>query len=223
MRVHVPDRPGVLSGITQALGAEGINIEDFELHHVSADRGGTVVVTVAGERAGRPGGRAARRPGLRRHRDGGGRCLTPALRIAPAARLVGGLVVPGDKSVSHRAVMLGSLCRSSVEGDGFGASADTLATVEAFRTMGVTIERVGEDASPSRASACAACGRPSAPIDVGNAGTLMRLLPGLLAGQSGRFTLDGDESIRRRPMGRVAEPLRHDGGRDRDRRRAVRR
>src|SRR5262249_24593460 len=49
VRVHVPDRPGVLSGITQALGAHGINIEDFELHHMSADRGGTVVVTIAGE------------------------------------------------------------------------------------------------------------------------------------------------------------------------------
>jgi hypothetical protein len=48
VRVHVPDRPGVLSGITQALGAEGINIEDFELHHMSADRGGTVIVTIAG-------------------------------------------------------------------------------------------------------------------------------------------------------------------------------
>ena len=55
VRMHVPDRPGVLSGITQALGAEGINIEDFELHHLSADLGGTVVVTIAGAGRGRSG------------------------------------------------------------------------------------------------------------------------------------------------------------------------
>ena len=76
VRVHVPDRPGVISGITQALGADGINIEDFELHHMSADRGGTIVVTIAGETRGAARRRAARRPGLRRHRYPGGRCLT---------------------------------------------------------------------------------------------------------------------------------------------------
>ena len=129
------------------------------------------------------------------------------LRIAPAAGLVGGLVVPGDKSVSHRAVMLGSLSEGRVEVDGFGASADTLSTVEAFRTMGVTIERVGEDGLAIQGVGLRGLRPPERAIDVGNAGTLMRLLPGLLAGQSGRFTLDGDESIRRRPMGRVAEPL----------------
>ena len=72
VRVHVPDRPGVLSGITQALGAEGINIEDFELHHVSADRGGTVVVTIAGQAEARAGRGVAGRAGLRG--DRGARC-----------------------------------------------------------------------------------------------------------------------------------------------------
>jgi 3-phosphoshikimate 1-carboxyvinyltransferase len=130
-----------------------------------------------------------------------------AMRVAPAGSLVGELTVPGDKSISHRAVMVGSLCDERVTVSGFGASADTLATVEAFRAMGVPIERRGEDGVVIEGVGMRGLREPSAPIDVHNAGTLMRILPGILAGQSGDFPLDGDESIRRRPMRRIAEPL----------------
>jgi 3-phosphoshikimate 1-carboxyvinyltransferase len=90
---------------------------------------------------------------------------------------------------------------------GFGASADTLATVDAFRSMGVEIDRRGEDRLVISGVGMRGLREPDGPIDVRNAGTLMRILPGILAGQRGTFVLDGDESIRRRPMGRIAEPL----------------
>src|SRR5204862_1519518 len=78
---------------------------------------------------------------------------------------------------------------------------------QAFRAMGVPIERSGEDGLVIEGVGMRGLREPSGPIDVHNAGTLMRILPGILAGQSGDFTLDGDESIRRRPMRRIADPL----------------
>jgi 3-phosphoshikimate 1-carboxyvinyltransferase len=129
------------------------------------------------------------------------------LQVAPAGALVGELSVPGDKSISHRAVMVGALSDDRVTVTGFGASADTLATVDAFRAMGVSIERVGGDGLVIEGVGMRGLRPPDGVIDVGNAGTLMRILPGILAGQSGSFTLDGDESIRRRPMRRIADPL----------------
>src|SRR6478752_2562553 len=128
------------------------------------------------------------------------------LQVAPAGALVGELTVPGDKSISHRAVMVGSLSDERVTVIGFGASADTLATVEAFRALGVEIERDG-DRLRIEGVGLRGLKAPAAAIDVGNAGTLMRILPGILAGQHGDFTLDGDDSIRARPMRRIAEPL----------------
>lgn len=129
------------------------------------------------------------------------------LRVAPAGALVGELTVPGDKSVSHRAVMVGSLSDDRVTVTGFGASADTLATVDAFRSMGVPIERVGDDRLVIDGVGMRGLREPNGAIDVRNAGTLMRILPGILAGQTGSFVLDGDDSIRRRPMQRIADPL----------------
>ncbi|MDX6523422.1 MAG: 3-phosphoshikimate 1-carboxyvinyltransferase [Gaiellales bacterium] len=129
------------------------------------------------------------------------------LRVAPAGALVGELTVPGDKSISHRAVMVGSLSDDRVTVTGFGASADTLATVEAFRSMGVPIERVGDDRLVIDGVGMRGLREPNGAIDVRNAGTLMRILPGILAGQTGTFVLDGDDSIRRRPMQRIADPL----------------
>jgi 3-phosphoshikimate 1-carboxyvinyltransferase len=129
------------------------------------------------------------------------------LQVAPAGALVGELSVPGDKSISHRAVMVGAISDDRVTVTGFGASADTLATVDAFRAMGVPIERVGDDGLVIEGVGLRGLRPPDGVIDVRNAGTLMRILPGILAGQSGTFTLDGDESIRRRPMRRIADPL----------------
>jgi 3-phosphoshikimate 1-carboxyvinyltransferase len=129
------------------------------------------------------------------------------MKVAPAGSLIGELTVPGDKSISHRAVMVGSLCDERVTVSGFGASADTLATVEAFRAMGVSIERRGDDGLVIEGVGMRGLRQPAGVIDVRNAGTLMRILPGILAGQRGTFTLDGDESIRGRPMRRIADPL----------------
>src|SRR6476469_3070332 len=129
------------------------------------------------------------------------------LQVAPAGALVGELSVPGDKSISHGAVMVGALSDDRVTVTGFGASADTLATVDAFRAMGVSIERVGDDGLVIEGVGMRGLRPPDGVIDVRNAGTLMRILPGILAGQSGTFTLDGDESIRLRPMRRIADPL----------------
>jgi 3-phosphoshikimate 1-carboxyvinyltransferase len=129
------------------------------------------------------------------------------MKVAPAGSLIGELTVPGDKSISHRSVMVGSLCDERVTVTGFGPSDDTLATVEAFRAMGVQIERRGEDGLVIEGVGMRGLRPPAGPIDVHNAGTLMRILPGILAGQSGDFTLDGDDSIRSRPMRRIADPL----------------
>jgi 3-phosphoshikimate 1-carboxyvinyltransferase len=129
------------------------------------------------------------------------------IHYAPAGAIAGEMAVPGDKSISHRAVLIGGLCEGEVAVEGFGASADTLATVAAMRALGVSIERRGEDALAIRGAGLRGLVPPDGRIDVANAGTLMRLLPGVLAGQRGEFVLDGDSSIRRRPMGRIAEPL----------------
>ena len=133
------------------------------------------------------------------------------LEVAPAAALVGELAVPGDKSVSHRSLLIGAVCDGASEVTGFGANADTLATLGGgggARRARRAARRGRRRGCASTAAACAACAEPDGAIDVHNAGTLMRLLPGLLVGQRGAFTLDGDESIRRRPVDRVAMPLR---------------
>ena len=132
---------------------------------------------------------------------------TGSLRVSPAGALLGELTVPGDKSVSHRAVMLGALAEEMVTVDGFGASADTLATIDAFRRMGVRIDHLEPGHLVIQGVGLRGLRPPDGPIDVGNAGTLIRLLPGILAGQQGEFVLDGDESIRSRPMQRIAVPL----------------
>ena len=131
----------------------------------------------------------------------------PGARFRPAGAISGELSVPGDKSISHRAVMVASLCDGPVDVLGFGASADTLATVSTMRGLGVKIERPDKDVLRVHGVGLRGLQEPENRIDVENAGTLMRLLPGILAGQMGEFVLDGDASIRRRPMGRIAGPL----------------
>jgi 3-phosphoshikimate 1-carboxyvinyltransferase len=128
-------------------------------------------------------------------------------RFAPAGAIAGELTVPGDKSISHRAVMVASLCDGEVAVEGFGASADTMATVAAMRALGVEIDQPEPDRLRVHGVGLRGLRAPDERIDVQNAGTLMRLLPGILAGQTGEFVLDGDASIRRRPMARIAEPL----------------
>jgi len=131
------------------------------------------------------------------------------VRVEPAAALVGHLVVPGDKSISHRAVLIGALGEGETHVRGFGRSGDTQATVDAVRALGAEVEDVGEDELVVHGVGLR--GLRAGEIDCGNAGTLMRLLTGVLAGQEGEFTLTGDESLTPRPMERVAAPLRRMG------------
>jgi 3-phosphoshikimate 1-carboxyvinyltransferase len=134
-------------------------------------------------------------------------------RVEPAGTLVGHIAVPGDKSISHRAVLIGALTDGETHVRGLGRSADTQSTIDAVRSLGVQVDDVADDELVLHGAGLRGLRAPDAPIDAGNAGTLMRLLPGILAGQEGRFELTGDESLRSRPMGRVAEPLKRMGAR----------
>ena len=138
----------------------------------------------------------------------------------PGAGVGGELAVPGDKSISHRALMLGAVAEGVTEIHGFLHGADCLATLAALRALGVLI-----DEAPRQPVVVHGVGRdglqaPKRELDLGNAGTAMRLLAGLLAGQGFDSVLVGDDSLMRRPMQRVAQPLcrmgaaiRTDGGR----------
>jgi 3-phosphoshikimate 1-carboxyvinyltransferase len=133
------------------------------------------------------------------------------MRIEPVSAFDGHVAVPGDKSISHRAVLIGALCDGEIRVSGFGRSADTEATVAAVRALGAEV--VDEDVDTLRVRGAGLHGlqAPSEAIDCGNAGTLMRLLSGVVAGQQGRTELVGDASLSSRPMERIAEPLRRMG------------
>jgi 3-phosphoshikimate 1-carboxyvinyltransferase len=131
------------------------------------------------------------------------------VRVEPAASLVGHLIVPGDKSISHRAVLIGALGEGETRVRGFGRSGDTQATVDAVRALGAEVEDVSEQELVVHGVGLR--GLRAGEIDCRNAGTLMRLLTGVLAGQDGEFRLTGDESLTSRPMERVAAPLRRMG------------
>ncbi len=128
-------------------------------------------------------------------------------RFAPSGPLRGSLRVAGDKSVSHRAAIFGAMASEPVRISGYLDAADTNSTLAALRRLGATVETRDHEVL-IRGCGLRGAQAPDGVIDVGNAGTLMRLLPGWLSFQAGRsFTLDGDASIRRRPVDRIAEPL----------------
>ncbi len=133
------------------------------------------------------------------------------VRFDPVGRLRGQLRPPADKSISHRAALLGAMASEPVSIRNHLDADDTRSTLRAIRQLGAIVEpRDGE--LVVRGGGLRNANVPAAPIDVGNAGTLMRLLPGWLSFQTGAsFTLDGDDSIRRRPVDRIAEPLRRMG------------
>jgi 3-phosphoshikimate 1-carboxyvinyltransferase len=135
----------------------------------------------------------------------------PCYRVAPGATVGGEIAVPGDKSISHRAMMLGGIADGRTEVDGFLESEDCLATLNAMRAMGVAIERPAAQRVVVHGVGREGLRAPAAPLDMGNAGTAMRLSMGLLAGQPFDTTLVGDESLSRRPMERAAGPLREMG------------
>ncbi|MEC9340730.1 MAG: 3-phosphoshikimate 1-carboxyvinyltransferase [Pseudomonadota bacterium] len=130
--------------------------------------------------------------------------------VRPGGVLRGAASAPGDKSISHRAVMLGGVADGVTRVTGYLDSADVRATVAAMRAMGVRIDASGGELTiEGRGGQSLA--PPAAPLDLGNSGTAMRLLAGLLAGQRVPATLVGDASLSRRPMGRIIEPLRRMG------------
>jgi 3-phosphoshikimate 1-carboxyvinyltransferase len=135
------------------------------------------------------------------------------VKINPATALRGHIAVPGDKSISHRAVLLGAIGVGETRVDGFGRSADTEATVTAVRALGVTVHEDEIDRLRVEGVGLRGLRPPEGPIDCGNSGTTLRLLAGVLAGQNGGFELTGDESLRRRPVDRVAHPLTEMGAR----------
>jgi 3-phosphoshikimate 1-carboxyvinyltransferase len=132
-------------------------------------------------------------------------------RVRPTRRLAGSADVPGDKSVSHRAALLGALAGGTTEIHGYLEAEDCLRTITAVQALGAEVTRKGP--GQYRIEGCGRHGlrEPTDVIDCGNSGTSARLLVGVLAGQPFWTMLTGDESLRTRPMGRVAEPLRRMG------------
>ncbi|MFK0087808.1 bifunctional prephenate dehydrogenase/3-phosphoshikimate 1-carboxyvinyltransferase [Pseudomonas sp. NPDC090755] len=129
----------------------------------------------------------------------------------PGGQLTGRIRVPGDKSISHRSIMLGSLAEGTTEVEGFLEGEDALATLQAFRDMGVVIEGPHHGRVTIHGVGLNGLKPPPGPIYLGNSGTSMRLLSGLLAAQPFDVTMTGDASLSKRPMNRVANPLREMG------------
>ena len=131
-----------------------------------------------------------------------------ALRVVgPATGLRGEVSVPGDKSISHRSVILGALAEGKTQISGFLNAGDCRKTAQALAALGVKIDNLGQDDMVVHGLGLRGLRDPGEPLDLGNSGTAMRLLMGVLAGQNFTTTLTGDESLRRRPMERIATPL----------------
>lgn len=126
---------------------------------------------------------------------------------APARRVTGTVRVPGDKSVGHRAVILGALATGRTRVAGFSGGEDNRRTQQIFRDLGARIDARGTELTIDGVG-LRGLRAPTGSLDCGNSGTTMRLMAGVLAGQPFSTVLDGDDSLRRRPMRRVAEPLR---------------
>jgi 3-phosphoshikimate 1-carboxyvinyltransferase len=139
--------------------------------------------------------------------------------VEPSRRLRGELVLPGDKSISHRALMFALLATGESRIGGAGDGADVRSTAAVCRALGASVERVGDDPDGGTSLAATVDYRvvspgvdglrePAADLDCGNSGTSLRLFAGILAGLPFRSVLDGDASLRRRPVARIIEPLR---------------
>ena len=128
--------------------------------------------------------------------------------VAPVKRVGGSVYVPGDKSISHRALLLGAISDGKTPITGFLESGDCLATMAALRALGVPVEQAAANEVLVTGVGRAGLRASAAPLDMGNSGTAMRLFMGLLCGQNFSSSLIGDASLMRRPMERVARPLR---------------
>ena len=128
------------------------------------------------------------------------------MRIAPARSFRGRFTLPGDKSISHRAAILGAMAEGETRISGFSPAADCASTLLCLAALGVDVRRGPEVVIAGRGPAALA--PPRTVLDAGNSGSTLRMLAGVVAGRPFRCVLDGDHSLRRRPMERVAEPLR---------------
>jgi 3-phosphoshikimate 1-carboxyvinyltransferase len=133
--------------------------------------------------------------------------IVERLNVKPGGRLCGALQVPGDKSISHRAVMLGSIAYGTTDISGCLMGEDVRSTIAAFRAMGVAINEHGDGRLSVTGRGFAALTPPAGQLDMGNSGTSIRLLAGLLAGTGFAVTMTGDRSLQSRPMRRVTDPL----------------
>lgn len=133
--------------------------------------------------------------------------------VAQVSDLSGSIRVPGDKSISHRSIMLGSIADGTTHVAGFLEGEDALSTMQAFRALGVRIDGPDDGRVVVHGVGREGLKTPAGPLDCGNSGTSMRLMSGLLAGQGIAATLIGDESLSKRPMRRVTEPLGQMGAR----------
>ena len=129
------------------------------------------------------------------------------MKVEAAARVDGHLAVPGDKSISHRALLIGAICEGETRVAHWGRSGDTTSTLGAVRALGVRVDEEDEETLVVHGAGLRGLRAPDGPIDCGNAGTLARLISGILVFQHGRFELQGDESLSSRPMARIADPL----------------
>ena len=181
---HVPDQPGVISGITQALGAARINIEDFELHHFTPDRGGTISIVVAGHAAADETvaildaqGYSAIADAARRRRRRVTRRRRPARRARERARRRD-LAARRQVGLAPRGALRARSPTAPWRSTGFGAGADTLSTIAAVEQLGARVELLDDGPTRLRVHGVGLRGlrAPDGPIDVGNAGTLLRLL-----------------------------------------------
>jgi 3-phosphoshikimate 1-carboxyvinyltransferase len=134
--------------------------------------------------------------------------MNSSFTVGPSRRVSGTMRVPGDKSISHRALMLGAIAQGATRVTGFLPGEDCLATLAAIRAMGVDVEQHDATTITVHGKGLHGLRAASGPLDMGNSGTAMRLFIGLLAAQSFDSELIGDESLTRRPMERVAMPLR---------------
>ncbi len=139
----------------------------------------------------------------------------PAARVRASVRLRGELRLPGDKSISHRALILAALAAGESRIEGAGDGADVRSTAGIVAALGAAVERVAEHGATVgyvvRSPGADGLRQPSATLDCGNSGTSLRLMAGVLAGLPMTATLDGDNSLRRRPVARIIEPLRSMG------------
>lgn len=128
------------------------------------------------------------------------------MKFTRAKQIRGEVTIPGDKSISHRAVMFGSLAEGATEVTGFLRGADCLSTIDCFRRLGISIEDKNERIL-IHGKGLHGLSAPAQILDAGNSGTTTRLISGILSGQAFETTLTGDASIQKRPMGRIIEPL----------------